>query len=390
MRKLHIAIFAAGLAWLLAIPAFAATESAQAKVLKVSGGVTVMLPGQSEAVTPTVGMMLPEGTTITTSSGAELDVQTISGSQTTIRQNSSVSLDQLSVTRDDSGAVTKQTALVGLKAGNVISTLDPTKKAINNYGVRTPKGVAAARGTAYTVSFDIGSGTTSVATLSGTVTLTPVGGGTPIVIDLGTGVVLSGAGTSSGTVTIAELVAQEVNNNTAGNENSLSQALDATVQAVADAVQSGTVASADGATTLLASVVTVASQANPAKAASYTSTAVTAATSSTAATSGSTNTVNAIAEAAAQGAAKSGATVDTTAIVSAATNAAAKNNVTVNSSTLSGAVNTGATNGASSSGTSSGTGTGTGTGTTQTGTSTTVTPPTTPVTPPIFVPVSPN
>ena len=60
--------------------------------------------------------------------------------------------------------VSEELHVNGLKQGKVLSTLDPARKAINRYGVRTPKGVAAARGTVYAVRVDVmGS---SIATMS--------------------------------------------------------------------------------------------------------------------------------------------------------------------------------------------------------------------------------
>ncbi len=180
--------------------------------------------------------------------------------------------------------VTQQTAILNLKSGNLVSTLDPANKRINNYGVRTPKGVAAARGTTYTVS--VSQTGTHVATMSGRVTLTPVGGGTPIVIDIGTGVVVGQFDASGKPVTLAQLIAAEAAAGTGGDAGSFTTAIAQAVTSVSAAVSSGTITSGDSAITLLASVVRVASEANPDMAVDYARTAFEAVVSKDAATTG--------------------------------------------------------------------------------------------------------
>jgi hypothetical protein len=266
MKKSLILTLSAMLVGLFAPMASAAgTHETEATVHKVAGNVQARLPGQMGTVAATPGMKLPQGTVITTGSNSQVELETISGSLSSIQANSTVGLEELSITTDNSGAITAQTAQLDLKSGNIASTLDPINHAINHYSVRTPRGVAMARGTAYTVT--VTETGTTVATLSGTVVLTPTDGGTPIVIDIGTGVVISGPGNVSHQ-SLTALVAAEKAHGTAGNPDSITHALDAMVQTVADAVTSGTF-SGSGATTLLASVVKVASQGNPANAVDY-------------------------------------------------------------------------------------------------------------------------
>src|SRR5690606_18113253 len=90
--------------------------------------------------------------------------------------------------------------LLDLKKGNIISTIDPSKKSINNYGVRTPKGVAAARGTVYGTSVTFtadGESNTTVATLNGFVTLN-LGNG--VSVDVPFGQVTSGGAADADTL----------------------------------------------------------------------------------------------------------------------------------------------------------------------------------------------
>ena len=128
-----------------------AETQTEAKVLKITGSSAQVQLASGETRPLVEGESLPQGATILTGAGTEVYVAPMEGTVATIKPNSSVGLEQLSVTKDG-GAVTKQTALLNLKSGNLVSSLDPTKKNINNYGVRTPKGVAAARGTVFTVN----------------------------------------------------------------------------------------------------------------------------------------------------------------------------------------------------------------------------------------------
>jgi hypothetical protein len=85
-----------------------------------------------------------------------------------------VGLEEVSTTTTG-GKVTEEKMLLDLKSGNIVAKLNPAKKGVNNYAVRTPKGVAAARGTVFTVSYQ---GTSySIAVINGNVEVTPVGAG---------------------------------------------------------------------------------------------------------------------------------------------------------------------------------------------------------------------
>lgn len=144
-------LFIASLVSLTAICVQAAEVISEAVVLKLSGPVEAVLPGQTKAVAIKIGDKLPQGTAITTSSTGEVELQVFPGTTTTIKAGTKVELEKISLTSSD-GVVTKQSSVVSIKVGSVVSSLDPSKKAINDYSIRTPKGVAAARGTVYEVT----------------------------------------------------------------------------------------------------------------------------------------------------------------------------------------------------------------------------------------------
>jgi hypothetical protein len=131
--------------------AFAQAQATEATVAKVTGTASAQLPDGS-TITLEAGKKLPQGATITT--GDKSDVYLVSHNDTTsvITANSVVSIAELSTT-SVGGKVTKQTAALDLKSGNLVAKLNPNKKDVNNYSVRTPKGVAAARGTVFTVTY---------------------------------------------------------------------------------------------------------------------------------------------------------------------------------------------------------------------------------------------
>ncbi len=149
----------------------AAQTPDQVTVARVTGKVTAQLPDGS-TVDVKAGSLLPQGTTIKTGDKSEVYLVNHGDTTSTIVANSEVSIAEVSTT-GSGGSVTKQTTTLDLKSGNIVAKLNPAKKAVNNYSVRTPKGVAAARGTVFTVSYNGANYT--IAVVNGTVNVTPVG-----------------------------------------------------------------------------------------------------------------------------------------------------------------------------------------------------------------------
>lgn len=148
----------------------AAETASEVVVLKVKGAATAVLPGGTTPVEVKAGTMLPQGAVVETAKGAQVDLQVFPGIVTTVGESSKVDLSKVSLSTSQ-GVVTKQIAIIGLKVGSVVSKLDPSKKAINDYSVSTPKGVAAARGTQYKVVVST-SGETRLFVKNGSVTFT--------------------------------------------------------------------------------------------------------------------------------------------------------------------------------------------------------------------------
>ena len=290
------------------ISAAAVTQATEATVLRLNGLARTRLPGGTEDVQLAEGAKLPKGATIITEDAAELYLQPFPGVIATIRSRSTVSIERLSLTVDD-GIVKKQTALLNLTAGSVISTVDPAKRDINDYGVRTPKGIAYARGTSFTVSVeDEGF---SVATTADTVSFT-LPSGDSYAIKAGNITITPAGGEPQPPVTIGQALA---------TNPALTGIIQAAVTTVANVVQNNIGAlPSDSATNLLTKVLSVATSALPAQASAFASQAVTAVT----APGASTNADAAVAAAAVTGAIVSANPTDAAQIAAAAVTAAPK------------------------------------------------------------------
>lgn len=289
LSYLTVALFA-GLATLQAAPH-------DAKVVKITGTVEVMGPGDAVFHTLRLNDKVPEGSKVRTGADGVVYIEAVNGIVATLKEKSEITVSKLSVTTGAGGAVTSQDAQIDLKHGNLISTLNPKMKDINHYGVKTPKGVAAARGTVYGVAvIDDGSGggDTTVATFSGVVRIyTSADLSTFVDIPYGTASANgAGATTLQDAISSGKLTGQDITD---------------AVKTVADNVKDSTSAvnTSESATSTLAAVVNAAAAADPSNASSYVKTAVAAVVSSTSATGSGgdeSKAVAAITEAATRGA----------------------------------------------------------------------------------------
>lgn len=166
------------------------TSDGEAVVVRLTGPAKAKLPKATSEIALAEGTKLPPGTFIETGKDAELYLQPMTGVIADLRANTVVHLEHLSVTMAGD-VVKRQSALLDLKAGTIVSTIDPALHSINDYGVRTPKGIAKAGGTSFTasvsedgysvattadtVSFITPSGTAYTVN-AGQVTITPAGG----------------------------------------------------------------------------------------------------------------------------------------------------------------------------------------------------------------------
>ena len=116
-----------------------AVFASDAKVIKKvgSGEATFTPPGAAAAVKISGGETIPEKSVIETGQNVELFIETFTGAVATVRQNSKLEIQELNASN--------RKARLNLNSGQIVSTLDPTKKDSTDYGVVTPTGVAAER-----------------------------------------------------------------------------------------------------------------------------------------------------------------------------------------------------------------------------------------------------
>jgi|GEM_PF-3144839 len=249
------------------------TAETEATVLRLTGGARMKRSADSPAVPVSDGAKLPVGSILITDGAGELHLQPFEGTIATLRPNTTVHIEKLSITRDGN-VVTKQTGLLGLKAGTVISTIDPAKIDINDYGVRTPKGIASAKGTSFAVSIEDDEGFT-VATTADTVTFTTPEG-TSYAIAAGNVSITPAGGTPQPPISLATAIATNV-----GLVDVIRTALNTVTNVVQNNVGGLPPTSASD---LITKVANTASAALPAEATAIASQVVTAVTSPSSAT----------------------------------------------------------------------------------------------------------
>lgn len=145
------------LALLLLAPAFgsvATAADAPSKVLNTQGDVRIFMPGSSEAVPATKGLLVPEGSRIVTGGSGTLLIGLLPGAAAIVEPSSTLTIEQTDV-ETKGAAITKREVGLDLKEGGVISFLKK-RDGQSNYTVRTPKGVAAARGTIWRTVVGLG------------------------------------------------------------------------------------------------------------------------------------------------------------------------------------------------------------------------------------------
>ncbi len=195
---------------------------------------------------------------IITPPGAEVTLRFFDGTVAVVQAESELSIENLAATIENSKAV-KETTVLNLRKGGVVTTLNPDKKDITEYRVRTPKGIAVAHGTVFAVIVSQDQGNATVSTMSGLVTfITDTG---PITVALGQ--VSSG----SSAMTVAQAVAANP---------SLAQTFADAAVSIATTIGLGLGGSAQQNNVVLAAVVSAAAEASPSRAAEIAAKVVTA------------------------------------------------------------------------------------------------------------------
>jgi hypothetical protein len=132
------------------VPAVLA-QALTGKVTLVAGTVEYAAPGGGyQAVAR--GDILAEGTTVRTGPGSRAVIVAGPGAAIRIGPGSTVILSNLALEQALAGATSADDMLIDIKEGTVSALIDRAKQPGANFQVRTPQGVAAARGTIYAVT----------------------------------------------------------------------------------------------------------------------------------------------------------------------------------------------------------------------------------------------
>lgn len=224
--------------------ALAAFAAPAATVVSAKGA--VQSPGQP-ALQP--GATLAAGALIRTGGSAEVALRFFDGTVATVLADSEVTIERLEAQVEGERNV-KEITVLNLQRGTVVASLDPAKKDITSFSVRTPRGVAVARGTVFAVRVTQDQANATVGTMSGVVTF---------VTDRGEISVAFGQASAGGSVqTVAEAVAADP---------TLAAVFMEAAVSVANAIGQGAITNTSGTPNLvegvLAAVVKVAADANP-------------------------------------------------------------------------------------------------------------------------------
>jgi hypothetical protein len=123
------------------------------RVTVAVGEVNFAPPGTTNFEPVSRGAILPVGSTVTTGSGSRAIVVAGPGQAIRIGPESTVKLTALAFARDQQGA-TSDRVMVEINDGTVSALIDRAQTPDADFQIRTPHGVAAARGTIYAVHVD--------------------------------------------------------------------------------------------------------------------------------------------------------------------------------------------------------------------------------------------
>lgn len=146
------------------------------KILGLTGSASILLPGSASPMPATAGQSVPEGSRITTTDGSSVMVGLTAGAATLVEGGSDVAVNQLQV-RKSGSRITHRSINLEVTQGSALSFLKSSDSSAD-YSVRTPIGVAAARGTIWrsgSDSIQVIDGVVSVTLPDGTVVSVPAG-----------------------------------------------------------------------------------------------------------------------------------------------------------------------------------------------------------------------
>lgn len=119
----------------------------EAQVASVTGKAYVVQPGSTDKLELKPGMSLAPGSTVSTETGT-IGLQLMPGAVTVVEPSSELGIEKLSYEKKSDSSLNRN-VLLDLKKGSVLSNLQ--KSGTSDFKIKTPYGVAAARGTTWKV-----------------------------------------------------------------------------------------------------------------------------------------------------------------------------------------------------------------------------------------------
>lgn len=167
MNPFRLGLESLGLLLLLVItPGLAQADAVPAIVSYVKGDAYFLnASGQSQKITE--NMQLPPGTSITTGADGSVGLRLVPGTTTVVGPNTTMKIASLDYSQAASGEK-KREILLNLTKGSIFSSLIKND-GNSDFRVSTPEGVAAARGTDWSVT--VSGSTVSVAVVDGNVAI---------------------------------------------------------------------------------------------------------------------------------------------------------------------------------------------------------------------------
>lgn len=127
----------------------AETLDAQSKAIK--GSVLFALPGSADFKPLTPNTALPVGSKVKTGANATATLLTVPEAAVRLQENTEITIGGLEYEKSGD-QVTKRDALIELNSGTLSALIKRNDPKTTDFKIKTPQGVAAARGTFYAVT----------------------------------------------------------------------------------------------------------------------------------------------------------------------------------------------------------------------------------------------
>lgn len=127
----------------------------EAVVKSISGNVEFSTSGSSTFQALKVGQKLAMGSTIRTGTDGTLTVLTVPGAAIKLGPKSELVLNELEFAKTGD-TVTSRKATLDLKSGTVSALIQNNEPKVTDFKIKTPQGIAAARGTFFAVTVEDG------------------------------------------------------------------------------------------------------------------------------------------------------------------------------------------------------------------------------------------